>query len=70
MVDHGMLITRAHELVDKAWDSPSIESWFKKLERDGIPRKTLDPKDILARKQGILDRIQQRGEDCTFLGHV
>ncbi len=70
MVDKEMLIKRAQELAEKAWDRPSIEGWFKKLGRDGIPRKTLDPKDILARKQGILDGIQQRGEDCTFLGHV
>ncbi len=70
MAQSEEVLARAQELAEKVWDNRSIEAWFKRLERDGIPRKTLDPKDILARKQEILDGIQRRAEDCTFLGHL
>lgn len=69
-MEREKLIARVQQQAEKMWDSQSIEAWFKRLERDGIPPKKLDPKVITARKQQILDGVQRRAEDCAFLCHV
>ena len=40
---------------------------MKRLSQDGIPRKKLDPKEILANKEQILDRVQRRAEQYNLL---
>jgi C_GCAxxG_C_C family probable redox protein len=45
----------------------AIEARIKELSQDGIPRKRLDPKELLANKEQILDRVQRRGEEYNFL---
>ena len=54
---------------EKAWDVPAIEAWFKKLTEKDIPRKRLNREEIIANKEKILKRVQQRGEECEFLSH-
>ena len=54
------------ELAQRAWDVPTLEARVKKLAAEGIPRKTLDPKEMLANKEQILDRVQRRGEEYNF----
>jgi C_GCAxxG_C_C family probable redox protein len=67
MVDYKALKSRVQELAERVWDVPAIEARYKKLSAEGISRKTLDRKEILANKQQILDRIQRRGEEYNFL---
>jgi C_GCAxxG_C_C family probable redox protein len=67
MVDYKALKSRVQELAERVWDVTAIEARYKKLSAEGISRKTLDRKEILANKQQILDRIQRRGEEYNFL---
>jgi C_GCAxxG_C_C family probable redox protein len=46
---------------------PALEARVKKLAAEGIPKKKLDPKEVLANKGQILDRVQRRGEEYNFL---
>jgi C_GCAxxG_C_C family probable redox protein len=69
MADYEALKARVQELAERDWDLPAIEARYKKLAAMGIPRKTLNRDEILANRQQILDRIQQRGEEYNFLAH-
>jgi C_GCAxxG_C_C family probable redox protein len=69
MADYEELKAKAQKQAEKAWDVPAIEAWFKKLTEKGIPRKKLNRGDIIANKEKILNRVQQRGEECEFLSH-
>jgi len=69
MTDYETLKLRVQELAEKAWDVPAIEAWFKKLAAEGIPKKTLLLDEIPANKQQILERVQQRAEECELLSH-
>ena len=64
MADYEALKTRVQELAEKAWDTPAIEAWFKKLTAEGIPKKTLLVDEIIANKEQVLERVQRRGEAC------
>ena len=67
MADYEALKARVQELAERDWDVPALEARYKKLAAEGIPRKTLDRDEVLANKQQILDRVQQRGEEYNFL---
>jgi C_GCAxxG_C_C family probable redox protein len=67
MADYEALKAKVQELAERAWDMVAIEARYKKLATEGIPKKTLDRDEILANKQQILDRVQQRGEEYNFL---
>jgi len=67
MADHQALRARAQELAERVWDVPAIEARYRRLAAEGIPGKTLNRDEILANKQQILDRVQQRGEEYNFL---
>ncbi len=67
MTDYEALKVRVQELTERAWDMPAMEARYKKLVAEGIPRKTLNHDEILANKQQILDRVQQRAEEYNFL---
>jgi len=67
MADYEALEARVKELAEREWDTPAIEARIKKLSRDGISRKKLDPKEMLASKEQILDRVQRRAEDYNFI---
>jgi C_GCAxxG_C_C family probable redox protein len=66
MTDYAALKKKVDELAQRAWDVPTLEARVKKLAAEGIPQKTLDPKEILANKEQILDRVQRRGEEYNF----
>jgi C_GCAxxG_C_C family probable redox protein len=66
MVDYTALKKRVAELAEKEWDVPAIEARVRKMSAEGIPKKKLDPKEILANKEQILDRVQQRAEEYNF----
>jgi C_GCAxxG_C_C family probable redox protein len=67
MADYEALKARVQELAERDWDVPALEAKIKKLSAEGIPKKRLDPKEILANKQHILDRVQWRGEEYNLL---
>jgi C_GCAxxG_C_C family probable redox protein len=67
MADYEALRARVQELAQREWDVPAIQARAKKLAAEGIPKKKLDPKEILVNKKRILDRVQRRGEEYNFL---
>jgi C_GCAxxG_C_C family probable redox protein len=69
MADYEELRAKAQKQAEKAWDTPAIEAWFKKLTEKGIPKKRLNREEIIANKEKILKQVQQRGEECEFLSH-
>lgn len=69
MTDYEEFQTKVQKQAEKAWDVPAIEAWFKKLTEEDIPRKKLNQGKIIANKEKILNRVQQRGEECEFLSH-
>ena len=67
MTDYEALAAIVQELADRDWDVPAIEARVKKLSGEGIPKKELDPQEILANKEQILDRVQLRAEEYNFI---
>jgi C_GCAxxG_C_C family probable redox protein len=66
MADNEALKSKVQELADRDWDFPAIEARNKKLLADGILRKALDRDKIVANKQEILERVQQRAEEYNY----
>jgi C_GCAxxG_C_C family probable redox protein len=66
MTDYEALKAKVQELAERDWDEPAIEARVRKLIENGIPRKDLDPQNLLANKQQILDRVQLRAEEYNF----
>ena len=66
MADYAALKEKVQELADRDWDMPAIEARYKQLSAEGIPKKTLNRDEILADKQQILARVQQRAEEYNF----
>jgi len=67
VTDYEALKVKVQELAEKNWDLPAIEARYKKMATEGIPKKALERDEILANKQQILDRVQQRAEEYNFL---
>jgi C_GCAxxG_C_C family probable redox protein len=67
MTDYEALKIRVQELAERDWDVPALEARVKKLAAEGIPRKELDPKEMLVNKKQILDRVQRRAEEYNFM---
>ena len=69
MVDYEKLREAVEKQAEKAWDTKSIEGWFSRLAKDGIASK-VDPKGLVIDKPRILELVQRRAEECTYLSHV
>ncbi len=67
MADYEALRARVQELADRQWDVPVLEARIRKLSKEGIPRKKLDPKELRANKEKILDRVQRHAEENNFI---
>jgi C_GCAxxG_C_C family probable redox protein len=67
MPDYAALKKKVDELAAREWDVPAIEARVKKLAKDGIPKKKLDPKELLANREEILNRVQLRAEEYNFI---
>jgi len=67
MTDYEALKKKVDELAERDWDVPALEASVKKLAEEGIPRKALSPKEMLANKEQILDRVQRRAEEYNFI---
>ncbi len=67
MAELEALQARVRELAARAWDSPALEARIRRLSRGGIPRKKLDPQEMRANREQILDRVQRRAEENNFI---
>jgi hypothetical protein len=67
MTDYTALKKKVDELAERVWDVKGIKARVNKMVREGIPRKKLDPKELLAKKSEILDRVQLRAEEYNFI---
>ncbi len=67
MTDYAALKKKVDELACRVWDTAAIEARVKKLMKNGIPRKKLDPEEMKANKEKILDRVQLRAEEYNFI---
>lgn len=66
MADQAILRKKVEELAARKWDVEAIDARIKRMLREGIPRKKLDPQQLLANKEQILDRVQLRAEEYNF----
>jgi hypothetical protein len=67
MTDYAALKKKVDELAEREWDTAGIQARVRKMVANGIPRKKLDPKEMLAKKSQILDRVQLRAEEYNFI---
>src|SRR4030043_173068 len=67
MPDEAALKAKVDELEARAWDVPALEARIRKLSAEGIPKKKLNPQEMLAKKEQILDRVQLRAEEYNFI---
>ena len=67
MTDYETLKKKVDELAERKWDVAAIEARVKKLLADGIPKKKLDPKEMLANREQILARVERRAEEYNFI---
>jgi C_GCAxxG_C_C family probable redox protein len=67
VTDFEALRKRSDELAARDWDIPTLEAKIKKLTTEGIPQKNLDPAEMLAKREEILDRVQLRAEEYNFI---
>jgi C_GCAxxG_C_C family probable redox protein len=66
MADYQALKLRTQELAERKWDLSAIEARCQAFTATGIAQKTLNREEILANKQQILDRVQNRAEEYNF----
>ena len=66
MADYDALKKWVDELGEREWDDAAIGARIKKMVKEGIPKKKLDPKEMLANKEQILDRVQLRAEEYNY----
>lgn len=67
MTDYPALKKKVDELACRVWDIPAIEARVKKMIKEGIPHKKLNPKEMKANKAKILDHVQLLAEDYNFI---
>jgi C_GCAxxG_C_C family probable redox protein len=67
MTDYEALKIKVQELAEREWDVPVLEARIRKLTAEGIPKKTLDSKEMVANKEQILERVQLRAEEYNFI---
>lgn len=67
MADYEALTARVQELSEREWDVPAMEARVRILSEEGIPRKALDPEEMLANKEQILDRVELRAQEYNFM---
>jgi len=69
MADYEALQARVEELAAREWDIAALEARVNKLVAEGIPGKQLDPAEMVANRQQILDRVQRRAEEYNLAAH-
>ena len=66
MTDFAALKKKVDELAHRNWDAAVIQTRIKNLVDHGIPKKKLEPKQMKANEEQILDRVQRRAEENNF----
>ncbi|MBN1570132.1 MAG: C_GCAxxG_C_C family protein [Acidobacteria bacterium] len=66
MVDSAALKAKVKELEARKWDDKALESKMLDLMEKGIQKKKLDPEELKAHKEEILDRVQLRAEEYNY----
>jgi C_GCAxxG_C_C family probable redox protein len=67
MANTAELQAKVAELAERDWDMEAIEARFSRLAAEGIPGKSLNREEILASREQILARVQQRAEEYNFI---
>ncbi|HEY54707.1 MAG TPA: C_GCAxxG_C_C family protein [Dehalococcoidia bacterium] len=67
MPDYVAMKTKVDELAAREWDVAGIQARVRKLAKEGIPKKKLDPKELLAHKAEILARVELHAEEYNFI---
>jgi C_GCAxxG_C_C family probable redox protein len=67
MPDYTALKEKVDELAARKWDVPGLQARINKLAKEGIPRKKLDPEELLANKREFLNSLQRRAEENNFI---
>ncbi len=67
MIDSAALKAKVKELEARKWDDRALESKMLDLMEKGIQKKKLDPEDLKAHKEEILDRVQLRAEEYNYI---
>src|SRR4030042_977697 len=67
MTDYPALKRKVDELAARVWDTEAITARVREWTKKGIRRKKLDPKEMKADKEKILDRVQRRAEEYNFI---
>jgi C_GCAxxG_C_C family probable redox protein len=67
MTNQQAIKVKLQELVDRSWQIAEIRARCDAFAKEGIAAKVLDRKQILADKETILNRIQQRAEEYNFV---
>ena len=66
MLDRDALKAKVQELGSRKWDDKALESKMPDLMEKGIPKKKLNPGELKAHKEEILDRVQLRAEEYNY----
>ncbi len=67
MADYAALKKKVNELAEREWDVAGIQARVDKMKAEGIPQKKLDPREMIANREQILDRVQLRAEEYNFI---
>jgi C_GCAxxG_C_C family probable redox protein len=67
MPDYAALKQKVDELAAREWDIPALQARINKLVKEGIPKKKLDPKELIAHREEILNRVVLRAEEYNFI---
>lgn len=67
MPDYAALKNKVNEMTERTWDEAGIKARIDKMSAEGIPRKVLDPKEMLAKKEQILDHVQLLAEEYNYM---
>jgi C_GCAxxG_C_C family probable redox protein len=67
MTDYAALKAKVDELAARVWDDEAIKARVRKMIKDGIPGKKLNPVEMKANKDKILDHVQGLAEDYNYI---
>jgi C_GCAxxG_C_C family probable redox protein len=61
--DYEILRVKVAELAKGPKDRAALEAKLKKLSSEGIPKKIVDPEQVVAKRQEIVERVQKKAEE-------
>jgi C_GCAxxG_C_C family probable redox protein len=67
MAEKEEIRAKVEELGKRAWDVEGITARFRKLQKEGIPQKSLHKEELSKNREEILDRVQRRAEEYNFI---